>query len=256
MTNNNSIKEIQNLYDKRISISKDSVKAAGQWGSKDSVPLICNEITKKINISNNDIVIELGCGSGVLGNWINDRCRSYIGIDLSKKMLNAFKIDSNPKKIPEFIQGLTNFVPFCENTFDVVIINGVTMYLHDEKILKNTLDEMKRIVKSKGTIFIGENIIPSGYAWEFSWFQKLSPIIQNFAKFYVNFRKEIAQKNIKFAGKWKVIHKDISPEFIQNYFQSLGKVSQSKSAARTIKEQKLGLKYRGNRRVDFVIKLE
>ena len=86
MKNNNSIKEIQNLYDKRISTSKDSVKAAGQWGSKDFVPLICNEITKKISISNNDNVIELGCGSGVLGNWINERCKSYIGIDLSKKI--------------------------------------------------------------------------------------------------------------------------------------------------------------------------
>ncbi len=256
MTNNNSIKEIQNLYDKRISISKDSVKAAGQWGSKDFVPLICNEITKKISISNNDNVIELGCGSGVLGNWINERCKSYIGIDLSKKMLEAFKKDSNTKKIPEFFQGLTNFIPFCDDIFDVAIINGVTMYLHDEKILKNTLDEMKRIVKPKGTIFIGENIIPSGYAWELSWFQKLSPNIQNLVKFYVNFRKQIAQKNSKLAGKWKVIHKDISPEFIQNYFQSIGKVTQSKSAARTIKQQKLGSKYRGNRRVDFVIKLE
>jgi len=256
MKNNNSIKEIQNLYDKRISTSKDSVKAAGQWGSKDFVPLICNEITKKISISNNDNVIELGCGSGVLGNWINERCKSYIGIDLSKKMLDAFKTDYNIKKIPEFIQGLTNFIPFCDNTFDVVVLNGVTMYLHDEKILKNTLDEMKRIVKPKGTIFIGENIIPSGYAWEFSWFQKLSPTIQNLAKFYVNFRMRIAQKIPKLAGKWKVIHKEISPEFLQNYFQSIGKITQSKSAARTIKEQKLGSKYRGNRRMDFVIKLE
>ena len=53
------------------------------------------------------------------------------------------------------------------------------MYFPDDKTLEETLEEMKRVLKPNGTIFIGENISSSGYPWELTWFQDLSPIFQN-----------------------------------------------------------------------------
>ena len=53
-----SIKKVAKLYDNRITSSNDGVLAAGQWGSKEYVPQICKEITKKIAISKTDKILE------------------------------------------------------------------------------------------------------------------------------------------------------------------------------------------------------
>jgi ubiquinone/menaquinone biosynthesis C-methylase UbiE len=249
MTYDNSIKKIAELYDARITSTKDAVKAAGQWGSDDFVPLICKEICSKIKLKQSDTILELGCGSGVLGNWIIDKCSKYVGIDLSSKMLNHFLNNSN--KALDLIQGTTDLTAFKDNSFDIIILNGVTMYFSNE-ILANTLKEMKRVVSPSGVIFIGENIVPSGYFWEFVWFQNLSPTKQRLLLPYVKFRKWLA-KNPKFAGKWKSIHNEISPKLIKEFFSDFD-VQQTNAAAFTVKKQQLGSKYKGNRRADFLIK--
>ena len=73
LNSTDSIKKVEKLYDDRITSSNDAVKAAGQWGSDEYVPFICEEIFKKIKIKKTDTVLELGCGSGVLGNYIKEK---------------------------------------------------------------------------------------------------------------------------------------------------------------------------------------
>ena len=245
-----SIKKTEKLYDERITSSNDAVKAAGQWGSTENVPLICNEIYKKIKIKKTDTVLELGCGSGVLGKYIKEKCHMYIGVDLSRKMLNFFSKNSTLEEL-NLIQGITDFIPFSNHVFDVVIINGVTMYFPDDKLLLDTLIEMKRVSKKNGTIFLGENIIPSNYAWEFTWFQNLSSSIQFLARYYINIRKWLSKKNPKFAGKWKDTYNAISPTLIDKFFKNEATIHQSKAATYIVKKRILGEKYRGSKRVDF-----
>ena len=67
-------------------------------------------------------------------------------------------------------------------------------------------------------------------------------------------RKWLA-KNPKLAGKWKSTHNEISPKFIKEFFTN-HKVIQSKASAYTVKQRILESKYKGNRRADFLIKLE
>ena len=55
MNSKDLIKKVEKLYDDRITYSNDAVKAAGQWGSDEYVPLICDEICKKINIQKNKV---------------------------------------------------------------------------------------------------------------------------------------------------------------------------------------------------------
>ena len=255
MNSKDSIKKVEKLYDERITSSNDAVKAAGQWGSNEYVPLICDEIYKKIKIKKTDIVLELGCGSGVLGKYIKEKCHQYVGVDLSRRMLNFFSDDSTLKTIDLF-QGVTNLVPFSNHVFDVVIINGVTMYFPDDKFLLDTLNEMKRISKKNGTIFIGENTIPSDYAWELTWFQNLSPTFQFFAGYYIKIRKWLSKKNPKIAGKWKDTYKEISPTLINQFFKNEATIHQSRAATYIVKKRILGKKYKGSRRVDFLINLQ
>lgn len=255
MNSRDSIKKAEKLYDERITSSNDAVKAAGQWGSKEYVPLICDEIYNKVKIKNTDTVLELGCGSGVLGNYIIEKCQLYIGVDLSRKMLNFFSENSTLEQINLF-QGITDLIPFSNHVFDVVIINGVTMYFPDDKLLLDTLNEIKRVSKKDGKIFLGENIIPSDYAWELTWFQNLSPTIQFLARFYIKIRKSLSKKNPKFAGKWKDTYKAISPTLINQFFKNEATIHQSKAATYIVKKRILGKKYKGSRRVDFLINLQ
>ena len=127
-------KKIEKLYDKRIETSLDGTKAAGQWGSQKFVKPICDEIIKKINLKNNHVVLEIGCGSGTLGNEIIPKCEKYVGIDLSFKMMRFFKNGINIKNI-DLIRATIDKIPFQDNTFDLVIMNGVTMYIPNNLFL-------------------------------------------------------------------------------------------------------------------------
>ncbi len=254
MKNIDEIKYVEKLYNKRSLRTNDAIKAAGQWQSEECVPKICDEICKKIRISKEDKVLELGCGSGVLGDRLRRESKLYVGIDISLQMLKIFSNNMRTKNIINLFQASTHTIPFINDTFDVIVMNSVTMYFPNEDIFIKTLEEIKRVAKKNATLFIGDNITPDGYFWEFTWFKNLSKPAKLLAKPYIKLRKWMAIKNSRFAGKWKYTHKEVSPEFINTYF-SKNSIEQSKSATSTIKQKILGKKYQGNRRVDFVIKL-
>ena len=234
--------------------TEDAVLAAGQWESSDLVPLICEEICKKTKISKHHTVLELGCGSGVLGNWITKKCDKYVGIDISSNMLHFFSNSQKNNSI-DLIRGITNEIPFKNGFFDIIVMNSVTMYLHDPEILANTFKEMKRVAKTNAILFIGDNITPSNFLWELVWFRNLPNSKKILLTPYIKFRKWLAKKNNKFAGKWKLLHKEISPKTIDQFFGQKGTISQSMAASYTIKSKQAGTNYDGSKRVDFVIEL-
>ena len=254
MNNKNELKKIEIYYDKRAEAS-NQVEAAGQWGKEEFVIPICKEISNKIKIKKSDRVLELGCGSGVLGNWIKEKCSMYIGLDISFEMLKKFQDFSEHGKKFELFQALTDVVPFLDNIFDIILINSVTMYFREEGLLRRTLAEIQRVATKNATIFIGDNVIPSKTYWEYSWFQNLNPFQQIFAKLYIKIRIWHAKKFPKNAGKWQNYHREVDPDFIKRYFVEGGKVIISDAAAMTIKKGRLGNHWKGNRRMDFVINL-
>lgn len=251
---NKSIRDVEKLYNNRIESSKDAVQAAGQWGEKEFVPLICNEISKKIRIKKTDKVLELGCGSGVLGNWLMNQVDFYVGIDISFKMLQFFKNDINKNENSDVFHGITQQIPFQDNIFDLIIINGVTMYFDKKELFIDTLKEMKRVAKNDATLFLGENITSEVYPYEFVWFNNLNLKQQIFAKQYIKIRKYFSKYD-KLAGKWKNSYNTISLANIKSIFNQNVKISKSYSSAYTIKQKMLGKHYKGNRRIDFVIEL-
>lgn len=253
MKNFDQIKRAGELYDNRIKEKLDSVQAAGQWGKKEWINEICDIISKKIVLQKKDKILELGCGSGVLGNWLKEHCDEYCGIDISKLMLELFKQDISESENVELIQSTTNNVPLKDHYFDIVISNGVSMYL-DSDLLKATLVEMKRLVKPNGKIFLGENVVSSRIYWEYRWFQNLSPFLQNLVKPYIKMRIYLTKHNI-IKGKWDNYYKEVSPNLMSKYFHNC-KIRMSDSAAMTIKRYKEGKNWKGNRRVDFLINLE
>jgi len=251
MSEKEKLKKIASYYDDRARNS-DAVRAAGQWGSNELVPSIIEEICIKINVQKDNNVLEIGCGSGILGNAIKNICDLYVGIDISLEMLKKFRNMSEIKL--SLFQCITDVLPFSDNFFDVVIMNSLTMHFNQQNQLLKTLIEIERVSKKNAIIFIGDNVVPSGSYWELSWFKNLNSVEQKLIKPYIRIRKWLAQKNLKLSGKWGELHTEVSPNFIKKYFEGRGEVIDSDSAASYIKNKTRNKK--SSKRVDFVIKLK
>jgi len=95
-----------------------------------------------------DKIMEVGCATGVLTQFISDIDCYPTGVDLSEQAIEIAKRE-NPD-IPYYIADV-NQLPFEDNVFDAVISASVINIVDDKK---NALKEMIRVCKKGGTINI------------------------------------------------------------------------------------------------------
>ena len=99
-------------------------------------------------------VVEIGCGTGQLSNFLSRYNRLIVGTDLSTnslKLANDFKKKNSIDNV-YFIE-MNLFKPcFQENTFDVVISNGC---LHHTSNPEKAFSSICKLAKSGGYIVIG-----------------------------------------------------------------------------------------------------
>ncbi len=75
----NSSKEFSNIYKKDGSFFRDIVKSF--------LDSRTNILLKLLKIKKNDIVLDLGCGSGIHMQLLSPKCKKIIGLDISKEMI-------------------------------------------------------------------------------------------------------------------------------------------------------------------------
>ncbi len=81
----------------------------------------------------NSTVLEVGCGTGQLTNFLGLSCRSVIGADLclnSLRLGNAFRREHVLDRV-RFLQANLFRLPFERDSFDVVLCNGVLHHTSD-----------------------------------------------------------------------------------------------------------------------------
>ncbi len=115
-------------------------------------------------------VLDLGCGSGRLRNFIApERVRhgDYFGFDLSQELLSTAR-DDFPKD--HFFRGDFGVpLPFGAENFDWVISIAAFHHLTEKKQQKIFLEECNRILKPGGKIFLTTWILPQKYFWKNFW---------------------------------------------------------------------------------------
>lgn len=97
--------------------------------------------------------LDLGCGTGEMMKLIlqKDIHKELCGIDLSEEMLSVAK-SKLPKKVKLFL-GDSEFLPFSDNSFDVVYCNDS---FHHYPAPQNVLREVHRVLKLGGTFLLGD----------------------------------------------------------------------------------------------------
>ena len=113
MTAEEKIKQIKLFYEKEDALVSSPFIDDQLNVNRD----LFQDVTQKLNISfENKIVMDVGCGSGLLANYFDDH-QTYLGMDLNKR--KTFQVFKDEKH--HYTQGNALELPIQSSTVDVAI---------------------------------------------------------------------------------------------------------------------------------------
>jgi len=124
---------------------------------RDKASIMESHYTKKFlskYISPDASVIELGCGTGHYGLFLADKCKSYVGIDITPENIEIFesKIAENSlTNVNAQMGDATKLISVVDKFYDVVLVLGPMYHLPSEE-RELVFEESKRICKKSGII--------------------------------------------------------------------------------------------------------
>lgn len=130
-----------------VGTKEDALEMGGWTNTITPAKEIAAKIVDFLDIKPEDRVLEVGCGTGGLAQYID--C-NYIGIDYSY---------TSVKRCMEFFQKPAIFteannLPFKDNYFDKCFAYGCFFYFPDMDYVRQVVSEIKRV--TKGKFLIGE----------------------------------------------------------------------------------------------------
>lgn len=118
--------------------------------------LIIKEVLKRNNF-NSLKILDVGCSSGVITQFISRYGGHAIGIDVDESAIQNAKINYKDTKNLSFQVASGSNLPFKNTSFDIVVCNQVYSYAsNSEKMMK----EIYRVLKPDGfCLFTGDNLL-------------------------------------------------------------------------------------------------
>lgn len=102
-------------------------------------------------LSSNELVLDLGCGTGFLFQHIDKKIRLLVGIDSSQKLLREAKNRTRNLSNTVLIRADADNAPFLDHVFDRVF--AITLLQNMPDPMK-TISEMRRVGKPKSVFVI------------------------------------------------------------------------------------------------------
>ena len=97
-------------------------------------------------------VLDLGCGNGLVAGQIMEAGASYMGTDISEKLIkiakNKFKVEI--KKAKFIVADATKKLPLKNNYFDRIFCFAVLHHIPSDDLRVKLLSEVKRVLKKNG----------------------------------------------------------------------------------------------------------
>ena len=137
-----------------------------------------------LDVHTNEIVLEIGCGTGhALVEFVN-KCSKVIAIDLSEKMLKVAQRKIQNKRI-ELCQADGLSLPFPNGQIDCAFIS-FTLELFDTPEIPKVLGEIHRVLKKGGRLGIVSLAKGDMTAVRiYEWFHRSMPILVDCRPIYV-----------------------------------------------------------------------
>lgn len=98
---------------------------------------------------NQKIILDAGCGNGLLNNLIANAGATVLGFDFSLSVEKAFDKNTNPNAW--FVQADVQFPPFADGAFDIVHCSGVLIHTNNTEYSFSCLVPL---AKSKGKLSV------------------------------------------------------------------------------------------------------
>jgi len=104
-----------------------------------------------LKIEKNSLVLDAGCGTGILFGYVADKAKTIVGLDISRKILLQAKNRAKSFQNAHLICGDADNMPLKENTFNHVF--GITLVQNMPNPVK-TLREIRRVAKEDAVIVV------------------------------------------------------------------------------------------------------
>jgi len=109
------------------------------------------DILNSMDLESNELVLDLGCGTGFLFQHITQRVGLLVGIDVSQKALQEAKKRTKNLSNIVLVRADADYTPFLDRIFDKVFAVTVLQNMPDPM---KTITEMKRIGKPQATFSV------------------------------------------------------------------------------------------------------
>ena len=106
---------------------------------------------EKLNIASNSLVLDIGCGTGLLFSHVAADAQTVVGLDVSRKLLLQAKERARRSLNVHVVQADADHAPFKDSYFSVVF--AFTVLQNMPKPLE-TLMEIKRVAKRDAPIVV------------------------------------------------------------------------------------------------------
>ncbi len=105
---------------------------------------------KDVELRSNELVLDVGCGTGILFHHLNQSTELLVGLDISKKILQEAKTRIKNQSNILFVHADADNIPFSNHIFDRVFAITLLQNMPDPT---KTISEIKRIGKPEA-IFV------------------------------------------------------------------------------------------------------
>ena len=106
-------------------------------------------------------VLDVGCGPGILLDRLDRQKFEVFGIDYSVEMITEAQ-STTAEQSTHLVAGSTEYLPFADDAFDVVVVLGVLEYIYQ---LDYALKEIARVAKPGALICVSMQ-----NPWSIHWF--------------------------------------------------------------------------------------
>ncbi len=183
-------------------------------------------------------MLDAGCGNGMLTEYFSQKGPTMIGIDFSTSVFEAEKRRHSENCC--FVQGNLMSPPFKDETFDIIVSNGVLHHTPDTEL---TFRSVAKVVKQNGIFYLWLYSRKGTIYWKFkrrvfdylrmvicrmpSWGQKFSVrVITNILyNIYLLFGEKLDKNTLvidiydSVTPRWRYYH---TPEEISRWFYEAG----------------------------------